>query len=99
MKDTQEALQVQLRMFFDLHRSRLNCICYLIMSLLQLGMVNLAALFFSLNDATLSASNDKRLQRFFPRFASPYDCLSLWIWKRFAQGELFILVFDRTNPS
>lgn len=97
MKDNQEALESQLSSFFAIHLSRLKCLSSLILGMIHVRSVNFAEVCLCLNGSVKSASNYKRIQRFFRLFVFPFDSLSLLIWQLYATDDEVVLSLDRTN--
>ena len=83
MKDSQVSLEVQLGSFFDIHLSRLKCLCGFVLSLIQLRTVNLSELSLCLNASVYNSSNYKRLLRF--------------LWHLYEKNEVPVLSIDRSN--
>lgn len=96
MKDTQALLEGQFS-FFDLHLSRLKCLCNLVSGLIQLRTVNLPSLSLCFVGKADSSSSFRRIQRFLAQVCFPFDLLSRFIWDHFQGSDPCILALDRTN--
>lgn len=96
MKDTQALLEGQFS-FFDLHLSRLKCLCKLVHGLIQVRTVNLSELSLCFGEKVQKLSSFRRIQRFFAQVSFPFDQLSGFIWDRFQGDESTVLALDRTN--
>lgn len=97
MKDSQVSLEVQLSRFFDIHLSRLKCLCGFVLSLIQLRTVNLSELSLCLNTSVSPSSNYKRLQRFVRLFRFPEGVLARFLWHLYEEDEIPLLSIDRSN--
>lgn len=96
MKDTQAHLEDQFS-FFDLHLSRLKCLCTLVHGLIQVRTVNLSELSLCFGGAAQKLSSFRRIQRFLAQICFPFDQLSGFIWKRFQGDSPTVVALDRTN--
>ena len=96
MKDTQGQLEDQFS-FFELHLSRLKCLCFLVSGLLQLRTVNLRILSLSFPEKSKASSSYRRIQRFLASFSFPLDRLSRFVWDHFIGQAPIVLAIDRTN--
>lgn len=96
MKDTEAQLEDQFS-FFDLHKSRLKCLCRLVFALLETRTVNLSRLSLCFSTEVKLESSYRRIQRFFSQLTFPFDQLSLFIWNHFQGEESGALALDRTN--
>lgn len=96
MKDTQ-ALLIDQFSFFDMHLSRLKCLCNMVTGLIQLRSVNLPSLSLCFIGKADSSSSFRRMQRLLAEICFPFDLLSCFIWDHFQGVEPCILALDRTN--
>jgi len=96
MKFSEGSLEDQFS-FFDLHLSRLKCLCQLVLGLIHLRTVNLASLSLVFSGKASSSSSYRRIQRFLANFVFPFDALSKFIWDHFQGEKPAVLALDRTN--
>lgn len=100
MKDTQVQLEAQFS-FFSLHKSRLHCLCQLVLGVIQLRTVNLSSLSVSFGGEAHWLSSFRRIQRFLAEVCFPFDLLSQFVWHHFSgdpdSSEPTVLSMDRTN--
>ena len=96
MEDTRKSL-LRHYSFFDLHLSRLKCLCSLVLGLIQIRRVTLNELALSFEGSASQDSVTKRISRFLSSLVFPYDAMSHYIWSRFQTEEETLLSLDRTN--
>lgn len=98
MQDSYQELEDQLSQFFKVHLSRLKFMSRLLSAMIHLRTVNYSDLALGLNSKVATASNYKRIQRFFRFFDFPHQCLSTFIWGLFVgPDQEVVLSLDRTN--
>ncbi|MEO1805923.1 MAG: IS4 family transposase [Bacteroidota bacterium] len=83
--------------FFDLHKSRLQCLSHLVLALLEVRTVNLSRLSLCFDIEAKSLSVYRRIQRFLAKVQFPFDQLSVFIWDKFQSDHSTIIALDRTN--
>jgi len=96
MEDTRKSLLSQYS-FFDLHLSRLKCLCDIVLGLIQIRRVTLNELALCLDGSASQDSKTRRISRFLSSLIFPYDAMSRYIWSRFETEEETVLSLDRTN--
>ena len=93
------ALMSTLSTHFPLSKHKLLCLAVLITGLAQLRMVNMSHLASHLPGSACSASNYRRLQRFF-QFVRLYpDRMALLVMQMLNHERPICLALDRTNGN
>ena len=93
-----DGLAASLKYYLPLNKSRLSCLCGMLLSLLRLKQVNLTQLALAFSSEASLPSRYRRLQRFFAEVVFDYDHIAHLIMSLFdfeAQG--YYLALDRTN--
>ncbi len=86
MKDGHDSIENHLS-FFDLHKSRLNYLVQLILSLLKVRRVNLCKLGLCFDDEVKTSSVYRRIQRFLAGVIFPFDQVSCFVWDKFQDNH------------
>lgn len=96
MEDTRKIL-LRHYSFFDLHLSRLKCLCSIVLGLIQIRRVTLNELALSFGGSASQDSSTRRISRFLSSLVFPYEAMCRYIWGRFETGSPAVLSLDRTN--
>lgn len=83
---------------FNWNKARLRCFAGMLIGLMAVRTVNLTGIANAFYGSAKTASNYRRMQRFFSEFEIGYRSLARFIFRlfSFAEGKLF-LTMDRTN--
>ena len=79
------------------HRARLVCAAATILALIKLRTVNLCQLALVLNPNAKTASNERRLRRFFAGFDLDFEVIACLIVALIPQQDAFTITIDRTQ--
>ena len=82
---------------FGLHKSRLDCLCNILVGLVLVCSVNLSKLATTLGTGANFASNYRRLQRFFGKVSLSDLLIAHVCLKLFKPTGKVVLILDRTN--
>lgn len=96
MEQSSTKLQAYLAEHFGESRHRLAFMARFILSLITVKTVNLTQLALAFNGEVKSASNYRRIQRFFEGFSFDKQRVSQWLMAQLP-AERFVLCLDRTN--
>jgi hypothetical protein len=93
-----DGLVESLKQYLPLNKSRLSCLCGMLLSLLRLKQVNLTQLALAFSSEASPQSRYRRLQRFFAEVVFNYDHIAHLIMSLFDfESEGYYLALDRTN--
>ena len=80
------------------HKSRVDCLVQLLLSLISVRTVNLRELALGMSDKSLLSSREKRIYRFFATFSFDVSCISKLILNVFSRNnKKMYIAIDRTN--
>jgi Transposase DDE domain len=96
MEHSSTKLQAYLAEHFGESRHRLAFMARFILSLITVKTVNLTQLALAFNGQVKSASNYRRIQRFFEQFSFDKQAISQWLIAQLPKERL-VLCLDRTN--
>lgn len=93
-----DGLVGSLKHYLPLNKSRLSCLCGILLSLLRLKQVNLTQLALAFSSEASLQSRYRRLQRFFAEVVFNYDHIAHLIMSLFDfEANGYYLALDRTN--
>lgn len=96
MEKSSTKLQGYLGEHFSESRHRIEFMSRFILSLIKVKTVNLTQIALAFNGQVKSASNYRRIQRFFEGFSLDKQAISQWLIAQLPEGRL-VLCLDRTN--
>jgi hypothetical protein len=90
-------LHNSLSLFFDWHKSRLDCFVHMIQALIAVRTINLTQIAAAFKSSAKDESSYRRVRRFFAGFSIDMSLIVLLVFRLFPLGDTCTLILDRTN--